>query len=63
MTCRSRFNQESAITSIIPQLATIRLELSQRIAVSTWNAAMLMSVDLAESMLALREQRKPEIDG
>jgi len=30
--------------------------------VATWNAAMLMSVDLAESMRALREQRKPEFD-
>lgn len=30
--------------------------------VATWNAAMLMSVDLAESMRAQREQRKPEFD-
>ncbi|MBL0166255.1 MAG: crotonase/enoyl-CoA hydratase family protein [Propionivibrio sp.] len=30
--------------------------------VATWNAAMLMSVDLAESMRALREKRKPEFD-
>lgn len=30
--------------------------------VATWNAAMLMSGDLAESMRALREKRKPEFD-
>lgn len=30
--------------------------------VATWNAAMLMSVDLAESMRALREQRMSEFD-
>jgi hypothetical protein len=30
--------------------------------VATCNAAMLMSVDLAESMRALREPRQPEFD-
>jgi len=30
--------------------------------VATWNAAMLMSVDLAESMRALREQIQSQFD-
>jgi enoyl-CoA hydratase len=30
--------------------------------VATWNAAMLMSADLSESMRAMREKRLPEFD-
>ena len=30
--------------------------------VATWNAAMMMSADLSESMIAMREKRLPKFD-